>query len=76
MGVQSLDTNTDTNTNTKYVNIPPPNDRKLFYDSRCNFLLTNDMLLKLHKLAAAKRFKSASELIRSVVEQHLKAEGM
>jgi hypothetical protein len=74
MSIQNLDTNTSEN--TKYVNVPPANDRKLFYDSRCNFMLSNDMLLRLHQLTAAKHYKSMSVLIRDVMEQYLKTEGI
>jgi hypothetical protein len=69
---QSLDTNT--NANRRFVKCFHASTKA--YDTRCNFFVTNDMLLKLHKLAAAKHYKSMSVLIRDVVEQYLKTEGM
>jgi len=50
MSIQSFDAN------TRVVNMPPPNNRKVCYNTRANFMLSNDMLLKLHRLAAAKQY--------------------
>jgi hypothetical protein len=60
----------------KSMRLPPPNNKELFYDSRCDFVLTSSSKRKLRQLAATKRYKSTSVLIRDIIEQHLKSEGL